>query len=112
MKKATLTYRYNFVDNQYSVICLDWENLVYTCADTVKECYENAIEATQLAIEAYNKKELVPAQQPKIMERHTLKDNEFQITFDFENVQPLDIKIVQRIKYTKEFINQLQPIFG
>lgn len=112
MKKATLTYRYKFEDNQYSVICLDWENLVYTCAETVKECYKNAIEATQLAIEAYNKKELIPAQQPKIKERNTLKDNEFQITFDFERVQPLDIKIGQRLKYTKEFTNQLQPVLA
>ena len=108
MKTATFTYRYKKEDDLFSVICLDWKNLVYTSAESIKECYNNAIEATSLAIKSYQSNDLHSSQLPKIKHHFPLGKNEFQITFDMEKARPVFIRIGQWVKYTPKLTRELQ----
>ena len=91
MNTVTFTYKLTpETPSGFSVLCLDWENLVYTEGETINECKKNAIEVTEMFLKDYLKKKLHKEDYPKI-KKHLANPLQFQLSYNLQTGKHIDI---------------------
>ena len=90
METITFTYLLTPEKKGYSVLCLDWQNAVFTQGENYNECRKNAIEITEYFFKKLLQKKLEPIQYPKL-KKHFANALQFQLTFSIKTGKFVDI---------------------
>ena len=99
MRNIVLTYKITKESGSKSIDieCLDWEDVV-TCCNNNKDILKYAVDCTQIYLRDYVNGTLDKKQMPKIVFHPVLKQNEFQITYDLQTLEPIELKSPYKAK--------------